>query len=55
MSLASRGDGRGAGRPAEHRIDWYTEGLHIHGNNFVNNGNRLPLPTTKNLASGDVA
>ncbi|WP_341917861.1 parallel beta-helix domain-containing protein [Hydrocarboniphaga effusa] len=45
----------GAGRPAEHRIDWYTEGLHIHGNTFVNNGNRLPLPTTKNLASGDVA
>lgn len=45
----------GAGRPAEHRIDWYTEGLHIHGNKFINNGNRLPLPTTANLASGDVA
>ncbi len=45
----------GAGRPAEHRIDWYTEGLHVWGNRFVNNGNRLPLPTTQNLISGDVA
>ncbi len=45
----------GAGRPAEHRIDWYTEGLHIWHNKFVNNGNHLPLPTTTNLANQDVA
>ena len=45
----------GAGRPAEHRIDWYTEGLHIWHNKFVNNGNRLPLPTTQNLIAQDVA
>lgn len=45
----------GAGRPAEHRIDWYTEGLHIWANRFVNNGNHLPLPTTQNLIAQDVA
>jgi uncharacterized repeat protein (TIGR03806 family) len=45
----------GAGRPAEHRIDWYTEGLHIWHNQFSNNGNHLPLPTTTNLIAQDVA
>jgi len=46
---------QGAGRPGEHRIDWYTEGLHIWRNTFKNNGNQLPLPTVKNILSGDVA
>ncbi|TJY61175.1 hypothetical protein E4T66_10160 [Sinimarinibacterium sp. CAU 1509] len=45
----------GAGRPDEKRIDWYTEGLHIYRNKFVNNGNSLPLPTTGNLQSQDLA
>ena len=45
----------GAGRPVENRIDWYTEGLHIWGNTFRNNGNRLPLPTTNDLQNGDIA
>ncbi|MFC4253503.1 parallel beta-helix domain-containing protein [Sinimarinibacterium flocculans] len=45
----------GAGRPVEKRIDWYTEGLYIHGNRFVNNGNGLPRPTTTDLANGEVA
>ncbi|MDB5971611.1 MAG: hypothetical protein JWQ90_4061 [Hydrocarboniphaga sp.] len=45
----------GADRPAEHRIDWYTEGLHIWHNRFVNNGNHLPLPTVQNLIAQDVA
>ncbi|WP_240954000.1 parallel beta-helix domain-containing protein [Solimonas marina] len=46
---------QGAGRPSEHRIDWYTEGLHIFRNTFKNNGNQLPLPTLQNIASEDVA
>lgn len=45
----------GAGRPSERRIDWYSEGVNIYGNTFVNNGNRLPRPTTTDLANGDVA
>ncbi len=45
----------GAGRPVERRIDWYTEGVYIHGNRFVNNGNGLPRPTTTDLANGEVA
>ncbi|TXH03881.1 MAG: hypothetical protein E6R07_10755 [Nevskiaceae bacterium] len=45
----------GAGRPSEHRIDWYTEGLHIFRNKFFNNGNSLPLPTTSNIQNQDLA
>lgn len=45
----------GAGRPNEHRIDWYTEGLHIWHNTFKNNGNQLPLPTVKDLTGGQVS
>src|SRR3546814_5876944 len=45
----------GAGRPTEHRIDWYTEGLHIYRNTFKNNGNQLSLPTLKSITSSDVA
>ncbi|MES2884432.1 MAG: parallel beta-helix domain-containing protein [Pseudomonadota bacterium] len=45
----------GAGRPAERRIDWYTEGVHIFRNKFVNNGNALPAPTSNALQNGDVA
>lgn len=45
----------GAGRPTEHRIDWYTEGLHIWRNVFKNNGNQLPLPTLKEVASMEVS
>ena len=45
----------GAGRPAENRIDWYTEGLHIWNNRFVDNGNHLPLPTPQDLIAQDVA
>jgi uncharacterized repeat protein (TIGR03806 family) len=45
----------GAGRPVEKRIDWYSEGVYIHGNRFVNNGNGLPRPTTTDLANGEVA
>ncbi|WP_436278829.1 parallel beta-helix domain-containing protein [Solimonas soli] len=46
---------QGAGRPSEHRIDWYTEGLHIWHNTFKNNGNQLPLPTLQNVMSGEVS
>jgi parallel beta-helix repeat protein len=45
----------GAGRPDEKRIDWYTEGLHIYRNKFINNGNGLPLPTTNDLQNQDLA
>ena len=45
----------GAGRPEEKRIDWYTEGVHIFRNKFINNGNALPPPTTNDLQNGDVA
>lgn len=45
----------GAGRPAEKRIDWYTEGVHIFRNTFKNNGNALPIATTNAIADGDVA
>lgn len=45
----------GAGRPSEKRIDWYTEGVHIYRNKFINNGNALPLPTSNALSNGDVA
>lgn len=41
-------------RPSEHRIDWYTEGVHIWGNKFDNNGNGLPLPTTTALLNQDL-
>ena len=45
----------GAGRPEEKRIDWYTEGVHIFKNKFINNGNALPPPTTNDLQNGDTA
>lgn len=41
-------------RPSEHRIDWYTEGLHIFGNKFYNNGNGLPLPTSTAVIGQDL-
>lgn len=41
-------------RPSEHRIDWYTEGVHIWNNKFTNNGNGLPLPTTTALIDQDL-
>ncbi|NGY05721.1 parallel beta-helix domain-containing protein [Solimonas terrae] len=45
----------GAGRPSEHRIDWYTEGLHIWHNTFKNNGNQLTLPTIQNITSQEIS
>ncbi|MGH8481482.1 MAG: parallel beta-helix domain-containing protein [Nevskiaceae bacterium] len=45
----------GAGRPTEKRIDFYTEGMHIWNNTFVNNGNRLPVATTNDLQNQDIA
>jgi len=45
----------GAGRPTDRRIDFYTEGMHIYNNRFINNGNGLPLPTTEDLQNQDVA
>jgi len=45
----------GAGRPSEKRIDWYTEGVHIFRNKFINNGNALPIATSNALIAGDVA
>jgi parallel beta-helix repeat protein len=45
----------GAGRPVEKRIDWYTEGVHIFRNQFINNGNKLPLPSTLDLQNQDLA
>ncbi len=44
----------GAGRPTEKRIDFYTEGVHIWGNTFTNNGNHLPLVTTNDLYGANV-
>lgn len=46
---------QGAGRPSENRIDWYTEGLHIWNNTFIDNGNHIPLPSVQDLATQDVA
>jgi parallel beta-helix repeat protein len=38
---------------ADKKIDFYSEGVHIHNNKFINNGNRLPLPDLQTiLASG---
>ncbi|MEQ1437910.1 parallel beta-helix domain-containing protein [Fontimonas sp. SYSU GA230001] len=45
----------GAGRPFEKRIDWYSEGVHIFRNTFRNNGNRLPVPTSNDIQSVNVA
>lgn len=45
----------GAGRPSEKRIDWYSEGVHIFRNKFVNNGNALPIATSNAIQNGDVA
>lgn len=45
----------GAGRPDEHRIDWYTEGMHIFKNKFSNNGNHLPLPSSADIQTQNVA
>ncbi|SEQ25331.1 parallel beta-helix repeat-containing protein [Solimonas aquatica] len=45
----------GAGRPSEKRIDWYTEGLHIFHNKFVNNGNQLPLPSLQDILSQNLS
>lgn len=45
----------GAGRPSERRIDWYSEGVHIFRNKFVNNGNQLPVPTTNDIQNQDLA
>ncbi|TAJ52693.1 MAG: hypothetical protein EPO48_08220 [Nevskiaceae bacterium] len=45
----------GAGRPDEKRIDFYTEGVRIFRNKFINNGNHLRLPSSTDLAGGDVA
>lgn len=44
----------GAGRPTEKRIDFYTEGVHIWGNRFVNNGNSLPAATTADMQNAKV-
>ena len=45
----------GAGRPSEKRIDFYTEGLHIYNNTFINNGNNLPTPTSDDIAEQTLA
>lgn len=45
----------GAGRPNEKRIDWYTEGVHIFKNKFINNGNSLPLPNTNDIQNQELA
>lgn len=45
----------GVGRPTEKRIDWYTEGVHIFKNKFINNGNRLPLPNTNDIQNQELA
>ena len=42
-------------RPRDNRLDWYTEGVHIFRNKFINNGNALPAPTTSDLANSDLA
>ncbi len=44
----------GAGRPTDGKIDFYTEGMHIFRNEFRNNGNGLPLPTTNDLQNQDL-
>lgn len=41
-------------RPSDRRIDWYSEGVHIFRNKFFNNGNGLPLATTRDLYGRDV-
>lgn len=44
-------------RPSETQIDFYTEGVHIHDNVFINNGNNLPNPNFEAIVAsggGDV-
>src|SRR3546814_20791878 len=44
----------GAGRPTEHRTEWYTDGLPISCTHFKNNVNTLTLQTPKsNTSSAD--
>lgn len=45
----------GAGRPTDNKVDFYTEGMRVFNNEFRNNGNGLPLPTTNDLAAQDIA
>jgi uncharacterized repeat protein (TIGR03806 family) len=44
----------GFGRPTEKRIDFYTEGVHIFRNTFINNGNNLPEMTTQDMQNTKV-
>ena len=44
----------GAGRPTEKRIDFYSEGVHIWNNTFINNGNDLPDATTADVQNQKV-
>jgi parallel beta-helix repeat protein len=45
----------GAGRPSDKKIDFYTEGMRISDNTFINNGNGLPVANSEDLQSGRVA
>lgn len=45
----------GFGRPGDRKIDFYTEGVRVFDNTFINNGNNLPVPTTSDLQSADLA
>lgn len=45
----------GFGRPGDRKIDFYSEGVRIFDNTFINNGNNLPVPTSDDLQSADLA
>lgn len=42
-------------RPNDNKIDFYTEGLHIFGNTFTNNGNNLQPPSSRDIEEENVA
>ena len=46
----------GAGRPTgDRKIDYYTEGLHVFRNRFVNSGGNVPEPTSSDIENEEIA
>lgn len=42
-------------RPSDRKIDFYTEGMHVYGNKFENNGNGLQPPSSRDVEEENVA
>ena len=42
-------------RPGDRKMDFFTEGMRVSGNTFVNNGNNLQAPSSTDLEEGNTA